>query len=194
MSAKSIEIFLMAAYSLARTFASLGVFAIFLTFFLVGVWHGQTSVFLFFGLLQGGGVAAVQLYQVLMTRSLGKRRYKTLANNPVYTAVSRGLTFTWFALTLLWFWSNWQQIGDIANRLGPSVIAAAVAVLLLGATIILAIWEEARAFLLGFEINHRPMLLSRYVRTAWSTAAAVIAITILLLLDTAAPDIVYKAF
>jgi len=41
----------------------LGIFAIFVTFFLVGLWHGQTAEFLFFGVLQPGGVAGVMLYQ-----------------------------------------------------------------------------------------------------------------------------------
>ena len=31
----------------------LAVVAFFITFFLVGLWHGQTSEFLFFGFLQG---------------------------------------------------------------------------------------------------------------------------------------------
>ena len=35
----------------------LTIFAFFVTFFLVGLWHGQTAEFLFFGILQGGGVA-----------------------------------------------------------------------------------------------------------------------------------------
>jgi alginate O-acetyltransferase complex protein AlgI len=33
-----------------------GVLAVFVTFFLIGVWHGQTLVFVFFGVLQGLGV------------------------------------------------------------------------------------------------------------------------------------------
>jgi D-alanyl-lipoteichoic acid acyltransferase DltB (MBOAT superfamily) len=83
-----------------------GVFAFFVTFFLVGAWHGQTSKFLFFGVLQGAGVAVNKLYQIEMTTILGRRGYRLLCDNPLYRMLSRGLTFTWFAFRLLWFWSG----------------------------------------------------------------------------------------
>src|SRR5258708_37770208 len=90
----------------SRWFESyLGVLAYFVTFFLVGAWHGQTSMFLFFGVLQGGGVAANKLYQVTMTSGLSRKGYRALAANPTYAAWARGLPFTRFALTMVWFWS-----------------------------------------------------------------------------------------
>ncbi len=95
--------------------AYFGVFAYFVTFFLVGAWHGQTAAFLFFGVLQGGGVAANKLYQITMAQMLTRKRYRALAVKPVYIACCRGLTFTWFAFTLLWFWSSWQQL-DVSVR------------------------------------------------------------------------------
>ena len=55
------------------TEALLNVFAFFLTFFLVGLWHGQTSSFMFFGLLLGLGVSVTKLYQVLMIELDGPR-------------------------------------------------------------------------------------------------------------------------
>ena len=48
------------------------VLALFVTFFLVGAWHGQTTTFLFFGVLQGSGVAVNRLFQFSMTKRLGK--------------------------------------------------------------------------------------------------------------------------
>jgi hypothetical protein len=48
--------------------------------------------------------------------------------------------------------------------------------------------------LLRINVNGEPVVLSRYLRTAWSTAAVVIAIAVLALLDAPPPDIVYKAF
>ena len=78
-----------------------GVLAYFVTFFLVGAWHGQSTMFLFFGVLQGGGVAMNKLYQIVMTNRLSRKGYRALCNHPVYRTLSRGLTFTWFAFTLL---------------------------------------------------------------------------------------------
>ena len=84
-----------------------------MTFFLVGLWHGRTSEFIFFGLLQGGGVAINKIWQLTLARRLGRKGYKSLAANPVYIAFGRGLNFSWFAFSLFWFWSDWQQIGVI---------------------------------------------------------------------------------
>ena len=172
----------------------LGVFAIFVTFFLVGLWHGQTSEFIFFGVLQGGGVAGVKLYQTLMARQLGKKRYRALSNNPIYNAFARGLTFVWFAFTLLWFWSNWVQIGDIAHKLGPVAAASVALCMFIGATVVLSAWEAARAYVLSFKVNREPVITSLYARTAWNTAIAVIAIATVMLMNAPAPELVYKAF
>ena len=185
---------LMRRYQSASLQPFLGVLAIFVTFFLVGLWHGQTSEFLFFGVLQGGGVAAVKLYQTLVIQQIGRKRYRTLSNNFLYNEFARGLTFTWFAFTLLWFWSNWIQIGDIAHKLGPAAGTCVFLLLFLGATIVLSVWEAVRNYSFRFKLSGEPVVQSRYVRTVWDTAMAVIAIATVMLLNAPAPDLVYKAF
>jgi alginate O-acetyltransferase complex protein AlgI len=84
--------------------------ALFVTFFLIGLWHGQTSEFIFFGFLQGFGVVANRMYQIVMTRRMGRKQFQSLSLNGFYVAISRGFTFTWFTFTLLWFWSNWGKL------------------------------------------------------------------------------------
>ena len=172
----------------------LGVLAFFVTFFLIGVWHGRTSVFLFFGVLQGLGVSVNKLYQVLMAKRMGRKRYRAWANNGVYNCFARGLTFTWFTFTLLWFWSNWQQLGFLWNRLGFPVIVAVWAAIFLGSSVVLAGWEWLRSGVLSLRWGGQPVLLSRYVRTVWGTALAVLAVATAMLLSVPAPDVVYKAF
>jgi D-alanyl-lipoteichoic acid acyltransferase DltB (MBOAT superfamily) len=172
----------------------LSVFAIFVTFFLVGLWHGQTAEFLFFGLLQGGGVGAVQLYQTVMTKRLGKKRFRALSANALYLALCRGLTFAWFAFTLLWFWSDWTQIGELTAKLGPAAAALTGVGMVLAATLILTLWETLRASVLGVRAGGQPLLASRYCRVAIGTAVAVISIATVALVNAPAPDLVYKAF
>ena len=185
---------LMRRYSSPDIEPFLGVFAFFVTFFLVGVWHGQTSVFIFFGVLQGLGVSVAKLYQVLMAKWIGRKQYRSLAGNPVYNVFARGLTFTWFTFTLLWFWSNWGQLGFIAQHLGVGVIAAAWLTIFVGSSVVLDGWERARAWMLSFRRDNAPILLSRYVRTVWGTAQALVASAVVILLNEPAPEIVYKAF
>ena len=166
------------------------VVALFVTFFLVGAWHGQTSEFLFFGLLQGGGVAGNRLYQVAMTRRLGAAGYERLGLNPIYRALSRGLTFTWFAFTLLWFWANWGRIGSLADTLGVLGSAAAVAGTVCAASIVLAVPDMfgASARRIG------AVLQSRYTRTAFASAMVLAIAVAGLVLNLSSPEIVYKQF
>jgi hypothetical protein len=63
-----------------------------------------------------------------------------------------------------------------------------------GSSVVLAIWEVMREWLLAFQFEGQPLLLSRYVRTAWNTTLVVISIGTITLLNAPPPDIVYKTF
>jgi len=171
-----------------------GICAFFVTFFLVGLWHGQTSAFIFFGILQALGVSLTKLCQVLMAKWIGPKQYRQLSHNWLYNTATRGLTFTWFTFTLPWFWSNWMQLGILARSLRPSEIGLVWIAIFLGASVILALWEAIRERVLSFQIAGEPLLMSRYVRTTFSTALAVIALVTLMILNAPEPAIVYKAF
>lgn len=172
----------------------LGVFCFFVTFFLIGVWHGRTSEFVFFGLLTGGGMSINKLWQLQMSRVLGRKGYKALAANVVYVAFGRGLNYAWFAFTLLWFWSDWEQIGRIFHALSPSQWVGVWLAVWLAATVTLALWEWLRAALLSIETAEGPVLTSRYARVVYASALGLVAFAMTVLLSQPAPDIVYKAF
>jgi hypothetical protein len=112
----------------------------------------------------------------------------------LYNACARGLTFTWFAFTLFWFWSDWKQIGAVAQVLeAPGILAVWLAIFA-GATIVLSIWEALRNWFLSWKWDGAPVLSSRYVRTVLDTALVVISTAVLGLTNAPAPDIVYKTF
>lgn len=171
----------------------LGVFAFFVTFFLVGLWHGQTSVFIVFGVLLGLGMSVTKLYQLVMAKWIGRKQYRQLASNWLYNVFTRGLTFTWFTFSLLWFWSNWAQLGFLARSFRPREIALIWITIFLGSSVILALWETVREWLLSVRWRGQQVLLSRYLRTAWCTALVVIGAATVMLLHGPAPDVVYKA-
>jgi len=172
----------------------LAVPALFVTFFLIGVWHGQTSEFLVFGLLTGFGIAVNQLYQTVLQKRLGLTGYTARASNPIYVAFSRGLNFTWFTFTLLWFWSNWKQLRDIAGILHLRGVLLAFLAIFLAATVLLSLIETLRYWALSIRWHGSPVLLSRYAQTVFDTALMVAALVVVILLNAPAPDIVYKAF
>jgi D-alanyl-lipoteichoic acid acyltransferase DltB (MBOAT superfamily) len=172
----------------------LAVFCFFVTFFLVGVWHGRTSEFVMFGVLQGGGVSINKLWQLGLGRGLGRKGYKELAKNPIYVAFGRGLTFTWFAFSTFWFWASWKQIETIFAALGLAQWLVVWLEIWLCATVVLGLWEALRAALLSIRTSEGPVLTSRYARVVYASALGLAAFVMTFLLNQPAPDIVYKAF
>ena len=186
--------------ALARRFPSprleplFAVLAFFVTFFLVGLWHGRTSEFVVFGFLQGFGVAANKLYQIVMTRRLGRSGYRKLCADRSYHALARGLTFTWFTFTLFWFWMTWTPMQQFAHAAGGLALTLAAVTVMLGATVLLAGMDVARRGLLSLTWHDRPVLVSRYTRTVWCTVLVLLTVSATALLNLPAPDIVYQAF
>ncbi|MBW8857324.1 MAG: hypothetical protein JF604_24035, partial [Bradyrhizobium sp.] len=76
----------------------LGVFAFFVTFLVMGVWHGTTLVFVIYGLLMGAGASINKVWQLTLQKRLGKKGYKALSERNAYTYFCRGLTFSYFTL------------------------------------------------------------------------------------------------
>lgn len=170
------------------------VFCFFMTFFLVGIWHGRTSEFVIFGVLTGGGISINKLWQLRLTRVLGRKRYKALANNFIYVTFGRGMNFVWFAFTLFWFWGNWKQIDRVFAALSVVQWLGVWLTAGLFATVVLASWEWLRGALLSIKTADGPVLTSRYARVVYASALGLAAIVMTILLNQPAPDIVYKAF
>ena len=172
----------------------LAAFALFVTFFLIGAWHGRTAEFLFFGVLNGAGVGLNQAYRTYMTARMGRKPFAALGKDRRYQALCRGLTFTWLAFTLMWFWSDWGQLTQIGQALGPfGAIGAGLAIFVV-ATVVLEIMVRVYAALMTPAAGGAPLVTSRYLRTAWSTALVVVVLAFQTVMDSPAPDIVYKAF
>jgi D-alanyl-lipoteichoic acid acyltransferase DltB (MBOAT superfamily) len=172
----------------------ISVVVFFMTFFLVGLWHGQTTEFFFYGFLTGGGLAVNKLYQVVMQDLLGRQGYRALAANPLYRAIGRGLNFTWFTFTLFWFWSSWGQIAGFSHALGATTLWLGWLAIFTLATVVLSVMDAMRTLVLRGTRSDAPIIQSRYLRTAFVTALSIITVAVTVLLDSPAPEIVYKTF
>jgi D-alanyl-lipoteichoic acid acyltransferase DltB (MBOAT superfamily) len=172
----------------------LGVLCFFVTFFLIGVWHGRTSELVVFGVLQGAGVAINKLLQLGLTSAMSRNGYKKLSNNVIYIALGRGLAFSWFAFTLFWFWANWHQIGMVFAALSAAQWFGVWFAIWLSAGATLTIWEWLRAALLTIKISGEPLATSRYARVVYATALGLLSLVFTVLLNQPASVIVYKTF
>jgi alginate O-acetyltransferase complex protein AlgI len=172
----------------------LAVFCFFVTFFLIGLWHGRTSEFIVFGVVTGGGMSINKLWQMGLARAVGRKGYRELANHPLYVAFGRGLNFIWFAFTLFWFWGDWKQINAIFSALRPAEWLGVWMAAWLAATLVLALWEWLRVALLSIRASGGPVLVSSYARVVYTSVLGLTAFAITILLNQPAPPIVYKAF
>ena len=77
--------------------------SIFITFFLVGIWHGTTLNFVVFGLLQGIGMAFSMIYRDICKKRLGKERYASFYNNKWVENGERFVALHFWCFTFLFF-------------------------------------------------------------------------------------------
>jgi alginate O-acetyltransferase complex protein AlgI len=96
----------------------LAVLAFFVTFLLMGIWHGATSVFVVYGLFMATGASINKLWQLQAVKRLGKARYKAACERPLAIYASRGLTFAYFTLGLSCLWLSLGELSAISGRLG----------------------------------------------------------------------------
>jgi hypothetical protein len=172
----------------------LGVVAFFVTFFVMGVWHGSTGVFVIYGLVMGAGASLNKLWQVFMIKRLGKKRYKSVGESFAYASLARGLLFAFFALAVTGLWVDMHQLSLLQQRLGVAGFALALVATALSAALCGMVVDRAGRALGALA----PRLL---VVNAAGVAArnVVLAGEVLLIFAVSAyfhkaPEFVYKAF
>jgi D-alanyl-lipoteichoic acid acyltransferase DltB (MBOAT superfamily) len=95
-----------------------GVVAFFVTFLLMGIWHGSSFSFLIYGLFLGSGVSINKLYDVLMRKYLGKKAYTNLSNNKIYILLSTGLVYSYFSIGLTCIWLDFSKLKWVFDKIG----------------------------------------------------------------------------
>ncbi|MDB5887987.1 MAG: hypothetical protein JWM03_859, partial [Rhodocyclales bacterium] len=171
----------------------LGVIAFFVTFLIMGMWHGTTSVFLVYGLLLGAGASANKLWQISMTRRLGKQRYKALAANALYAWLCTGLTFAYFALALTCFWTDMPQLLSLIHLLGVGGFVAALLAMavVVGVTLM---GTHAAASWLAPRVEGWGKATSGLIARNLLMGTRVLAIAVVASFFHKAPEFVYRAF
>jgi alginate O-acetyltransferase complex protein AlgI len=81
-----------------------GVFAFFVTFLLMGIWHGSTNAFIIYGVLLGVGASINKIYDLLARKFLSKKTYAAISSNRYYCLLGGGLTYVYFSFSLTCFW------------------------------------------------------------------------------------------
>jgi alginate O-acetyltransferase complex protein AlgI len=173
--------------------AYLGVIAFFVTFLVMGVWHGTTAVFVVYGLLMGAGASINKLWQVTCLQRLGKKNYRMLTEKTGYIYLSRGITIAYFVLALTCLWvPELSEFISLLGKLGLTGLSAAFAAIIVCFALFWFIADRIvpRLAAPGFLATIRDSLLGRNLTLA-GKMMAIIAVAALL---HKSPDFVYKAF
>ncbi len=102
-----------------------GCVAFFVTFFLVGLWHGTTWPFVICGLLFGIGASTNQLYKTLLRSRIGKKRFDALSMKKPYVAAAVGFTFSYLCFSVSPLWMTLADMYRIKGVYGASGLIAA---------------------------------------------------------------------
>jgi D-alanyl-lipoteichoic acid acyltransferase DltB (MBOAT superfamily) len=189
-----IQLALARRWSNPRSAPYLGAIAFFVTFSLMGLWHGSTASFLIYGLLLGGGTSVNRLYQVLMQRALGTKPYGVLKRRTIHILVSRGLTISFFAMALTCLWLNANEIVNLVrghgliNWLGAWIAVSAITGAMLSAMI--RVEKGLRRVLAPFNIVRGSGVYKQAVLSA--KVAVLIALNVVV--NERAMEFVYQVF
>ncbi len=186
--------FLMTRFPQPALTSSLGVVAFFVTFLVMGVWHGTTVVFVVYGLLMGAGASVNKLWQLACADRLGRKRYRALTQTTGYIYLARGLTIGYFATALTCLWTpEPARFLLLAARLGPLGVTAAVVLLSLGFAASVFVIDAAGAWI-GARRGRWQELSTGFLSRNVNLAARILAVLAVNSLFNKAPDFVYKAF
>jgi alginate O-acetyltransferase complex protein AlgI len=126
---------------------------LFVALFLAGVWHGTTSGFVMFGVLNGLGAAVTRAYGDLLRATLGRKGVDAYLRNPVMRLVAVVTTLHYVCLSQLFFSSDFETAIKILASAGteiyhlPTVLtnyashAVAVAIGIV-AVLLIALWKN----------------------------------------------------
>jgi D-alanyl-lipoteichoic acid acyltransferase DltB (MBOAT superfamily) len=182
---------------------------LFLALFITGIWHGTTSGFIVFGVLNGIGAAANRAYGDVLKAVLGRSGVERYLGNRLIRCLAIVATFHYVCFCHLAFsadpnWSAWVVFTDAAQQVMQIVpalarlhwtaagLAAAVAVSLLLA----GLWKADSLGLIAARLS--AWLIRGTLRVPAIVCIQIVVMTLLFFLDwtveQAPPRVVYMRF
>jgi D-alanyl-lipoteichoic acid acyltransferase DltB (MBOAT superfamily) len=122
---------LVVRWPLRRFYTAYASAAIFVTFLLMGLWHGATTGFLLYGLFLGFGASANMLYGYMSRGALGRDRHIRWSALPSYRLLCGGLALTYWTMGVSCFWMDLSALKRTAVALGAGGLAEAFTMLTL---------------------------------------------------------------
>lgn len=135
-----------------RAAHSIGAIAFFVSFMVIGLWHGNTILFVVLGILLGLGATGNKLWQQFCLRKLGKKAYQSLTQRNWYFQLSRGFTLSYIALAIMCFWFDASYIHANNIALWLQIMATSLLFMTIGITVLGSIIDAVTRQICRFNI------------------------------------------
>jgi alginate O-acetyltransferase complex protein AlgI len=171
----------------------LGVTAFFVTFLVMGLWHGTTAVFAIYGLLMGAGASITRLWQLLIVQLIGRARYRELGSNKLYEYFCRGLVCAYYAVGITCFWVDLTEAQTLWQTVGPGGLLYALILLTIGCAVAFFLWDFASRAIAGmFDITRSRM--QRGIAGHFWAATDLLVVLVVFSFFHKTPEFVYRGF
>jgi alginate O-acetyltransferase complex protein AlgI len=174
--------------------AYIGTFAYFVTFLIMGVWHGTTACFLFYGVLLGLGVSINKFYQIWIKNKIGKKKYYLLENNLFYQLVCRAITNTYFAISLACLWNNLEDLFLKIGQIGAMTFIIAVFITIIFVATLWFFFFLTLRFIKKVDFFAIPKVSGNSFAMYYWTSIKYFVLIVFLLKEKAIPGFVYEVF
>ena len=162
----------------------LGAIAFYVTFFVMALWHGTTSIFVIYGLFLGTGVTVNRLWQILIPKIFGKNDYKVLSGRRWYFQLSRAATLGYLAIALTSFWIDAAQAHQLTRPSGLAILFGSFVLMIVVGTMLGLLWDVCAPHVRDIlNWGHRSPVnqsatLSTKSDTFWTIAIPILALTL----------------
>lgn len=177
-----------------KNISRFGVAAYFVTFLLMGIWHGTTLSFVIFGVLLAIGVSVNKLFENTVRAKLGKEQYLAFSENFFARFGGRVVTYGYFALALTCVWRTSSQIVWLAQRLGilglVAIFVGSVIIVLCG----MLVADGMMPFFRRLVPVVTPAISGRPMTRLWLAVQILLISAIVFSKTLSIPEFVYKAF
>jgi D-alanyl-lipoteichoic acid acyltransferase DltB (MBOAT superfamily) len=136
-----------------------GAAAFFVTFFLVGLWHGTTHTYVFCGLALGLCASCNQWYRSALRKRLGKKRFESLGDRLGYSMACKGAAFASLSMSVLPLWLSGAELGRVLPLYGGVglMMSQAFVFLIMALT---AVWSPPALFRAPMTLPGRCLLVA----------------------------------
>lgn len=178
----------------------LGAVAFFVTFLIIGVWHGTSLNFVFVGILFGLGVSINKIWQIEISKRLGKNRYKELCLRQWYKNISRSMALSYFSMVFALYWLTPKMIPHVTMVGFIEIGILAFLVLFSAGALTLSASDYIKSYVhLIFPTGLKKILpatteWSELQLAAWTCIKLFAIANFAAFLSGSVPDFIYKAY